>query len=176
METSQLVEIEPYEEIVGTFGSSTPRIGQSYSSENARVQLTSQEPMPVFSGTEAIPATMPFAPIPRSTVRYNELAGTDEPQTVGVTMSPERGARIVRLSDSDGHEYVGPEMAVQTDLFASVDQAMMPDEDRISTDSSHDDPPRSASRSWMSVITTRLDALWNAFHGRPKKEPEESSI
>ena len=25
----------------------------------------------------------------------------------------------------------------------------------------------------MSAITTRLDALWNAFHGRPKKEPEE---
>ena len=59
METSQLVEIEPYEEIVGTFGSSTPRIGQSYSSENARVQSTSQEPMPVFGGTEteAIPGS-----------------------------------------------------------------------------------------------------------------------
>jgi len=41
--------------------------------------------MPVFGGTEAIPATMPFAPIPRSTLRYNELAGKDEPLTVGVT-------------------------------------------------------------------------------------------
>ena len=56
METSQLVEIEPYEEIVGTFYNSMPRIGQSYSSDNARVQSTSQEPMPVFGGTEAIPA------------------------------------------------------------------------------------------------------------------------
>ena len=61
MEESRLVEIEPYEEIIGTFDSSTPRIGQSYSSEYARVQSTSQEPMPVFGGTEAIPATMPFA-------------------------------------------------------------------------------------------------------------------
>ena len=86
METSQLVEIEPYEEIVGTFDSSTPCIGQSYNSENAKVQSTSQEPMPVFGGTEAIPATMPFTPIPRSTLRYNELAGTDEPRTVGVTL------------------------------------------------------------------------------------------
>jgi len=42
--------------------------------------------MPVFGGTEAIPATMPFAPISRSTLRYNELAGTDEPRTVGVTL------------------------------------------------------------------------------------------
>jgi len=41
--------------------------------------------MPVFGGTEAIPATMPFVPIPRSNLRYNELAGTDEPRTVGVT-------------------------------------------------------------------------------------------
>ena len=75
MEESRLVKIEPYEEIVRTFDSSTPRIGQSYNSENARVQSTSQEPMPVFGGKEAIPATMPFAPITRSTLRYNELAG-----------------------------------------------------------------------------------------------------
>jgi len=51
-----------------------PHIGQSYNSENARVQSKSQESMPVFGCTEAIPATMPFAPIPRSTLRYNELA------------------------------------------------------------------------------------------------------
>jgi len=81
METSQLVETEPYEEIARTFDSCTPCIGQSYNSENARVQSTSQEPMPVFGGTEAIPAL-----IPRSTLIYNELAGTDEPRTVGVTI------------------------------------------------------------------------------------------
>jgi len=38
--------------------------------------------------TEAIPATMQFAPIPaRSTLGYNELAGADEPRTVGVTFA-----------------------------------------------------------------------------------------
>jgi len=36
--------------------------------------------MPVFGGTEAIPATYPAVHL-----RYNELAGTDEPCTVGVT-------------------------------------------------------------------------------------------
>jgi len=50
MEESRLVEIEPYEEIVGIFDSSMPHIVQSYSSENARVLSTSQEHMPVFGG------------------------------------------------------------------------------------------------------------------------------
>ena len=114
METSQLVEIEPYEEIVGTFDSSTPCIGQSYNSENAKVQSTSQEPMPVFGGTEAIPTTIPLAPIPRSTLRYNELAGTDEPRTVGVTIPSQvltythiRKCELGRVAvDMDIHGYI----------------------------------------------------------------------
>ena len=67
--------------------------------------------------------------------------------------------RIVRLSDSDEHEYVRPEMASQTHLSASVDQAMMPDKDRISTDNSHDDQPRSALGHGCQLL--RLD--WTLY-------------
>ena len=61
MEESRLVEIEPYEEIIGTFDSSTPRLYSPIVQNTLRVQSTSQEPMPVFGGKEAISATMPFA-------------------------------------------------------------------------------------------------------------------
>ena len=70
-------------------------------------------------------------------------------------------------SDSDGDVPARPELTAQTGLSASVVPAMVRDDGLDGDRSTVGDRPRSALASWMSAITTRLDMLWNSFHGSP---------
>ena len=167
METNQDVEVELYEELVGDLNQEMSGVGPSSSTEIAGGLPPSQEPITYTRNAETSLATTP-----RSALRP-QLAGYPvEPRQVAVTMSPERGARMVELqnsdSDTDSDITTRSELMIQMGQSASVVPAVARND---GLDSSVEDRPRSALAIWMTAITTRLDSLWNAFHDSSRTVP-----
>jgi len=73
---------------------------------------------------------------------------------VAVTLSPERGARMVRLQHEIHDRLDGPATA----------PVILP-ETPVSNDLVNS-RPRSAPLPWMTAITDRVNALWNAMYDR----------
>jgi len=162
------VEVELYEEVVGRVSYSTPHI----SPDPVRSQSLSDEPMEQLTGRTDAAVSTTFTPILRPALRDELATVAEEPWTIGVTLAPERGARLAELQKSDGDGLMRNEKCVHVDRSAFAAPVSVHETDRVSVESSDDDRPRSAAAKWMPAITARLDSLWNVVHGRSRIEPE----
>jgi len=157
------IEIEPYEEIVGRAEVySTPSGSRSASPVSVDRSLPPAQSLSQGPSTSVYNANL-MTSVMRPDPRYEIALASQVPHTqtehpdtsaVAVTLSPERGARMVRLQ----HE-------IPDRLDRPVTAPVIVPENPVSNDLVNS-RPRSAPLPWMTAITDRVNALWNAIYDR----------
>ena len=187
MEDSNEIEVQPYEEMVGSAAFSSPFSSRSVSPVNDEETLTDspppQEPSQEFGSYLNAGTTNPSCHTQRSDLRIPvELAGNQhEPRrVVAATMAPNVWGSSAATDVAVSVDKFRNQSVRQQDLAADsnvrpVSVPVMIQKD-LTSHSSSDDRPRSAPVSWMAAVTTRLNMLWDAFYQRPTKPVSVLSV